>query len=216
MGRTLYHLFAFGMATLMLLNVAVSVDQDQPYRRLGIHEDQKLLYVSFTMRDLFLKSVQDKLRCGLPTRVLLQAKLEKRGDKEPLAYTARTVEIVYDLWDEVFVVTTEDAFGRHQTRVKTEKEVLEAALVLNHEPFFSTAELAKGMYRLHVVAEVNPVSKEMIEEIRQWLAYPRATRHGESRTNFFGSFVGVFVDRKIGKADHSVGFVSQWFAAGAL
>ena len=58
-------------------------------------------------------------------------------------------------------------------------------------------------------------STDAAENIRRWLSRPSGGQGSEARSNFFGSFVGIFVDRRIGEADKSVAFVSQWFQVGA-
>ena len=82
-------------------------------RKVGITAGNGELRASFSYRDAFTKKVRKKLTSGLPTRVVLQINLEKPGKRKPLAYWARTIHIVYDLWEEHFVVTLEDDQGRH-------------------------------------------------------------------------------------------------------
>jgi len=61
-----------------------------------------------------------------------------------------------------------------------------------------------------VIIEHNPLSEKTVQRIRRWLA-----RSGEggrlSGEAFFGSFVSVFVNRKIGSAERSIQFRSQSF-----
>ncbi|MBW2532865.1 MAG: DUF4390 domain-containing protein [Deltaproteobacteria bacterium] len=186
-----------------------------PSRKLGIwiHGDE--LRASFSFRDVFSSEVQDKLDSGLPTKVMLQINVERHGEPDPVAYWARSTDIVYDLLEERYLVTVEDRRGRRRARASTMQEAMNLAAVLWHEPVADLEGMPAGRYRLHVLAEVNPVSKAMVRNIRRWLARPRAVqRDAEVQGNFFGSFVGIFVDRRIGQADRQVAFVSQWFEVG--
>jgi hypothetical protein len=180
-------------------------------RRVGIHLTKADIRTTFSYRDVFSKKVREKLTSGLPTRLMVQIALESKKRKKPITYWARAIEIVYDLWEEDFVITVEDNRGRRRTRVKTTDEAIRVAGVLWRTPIAGIKGLEPGMYRLRFVAEANPVSKEMVENIRRWLSRPSGGHGSEARSNFFGSFVGSFVDRNIGKADKTVSFVSQWF-----
>jgi hypothetical protein len=189
-----------------------------PVRQVGVSTAAGQVRITSGLRDVFVAGVRDKMRSGLPTRVLIQVTLERQGRKKALTYWARNVEVTYDLWEENYSIVIEDDRGRRRARVATHEEAIGIAATLWRVPVAGVAGLAPGLYRLRVLAETNPVSKEMVENIRRWLARSSTGGGGsasaESRTNFFGSFVGVFVDRRIGEADKSVAFVSQWFELG--
>jgi hypothetical protein len=184
-------------------------------RRVGMSIVGDTIRTSFSYRDVFTKKVRKKLDSGLPVRIVVQLALERKGKDKPYSYWARSVEIVYDLWEEDYVLTMEDDRGRRRTRVDTVEEAINVAGVLWRVRAARTPRLKPGTYRFRVLAEANPVSKEMVENIRRWLSRPSGGQGSEARSNFFGSFVGIFVDRRIGEADKSVAFVSQWFQVGA-
>lgn len=196
---------------LALALAALAAHAKPRTRRVGIHLTKSDVRATFSYRDVFGKKIREKLRSGLPTRLLVQVALESKSEAKPITYWARAIEIVYDLWEEDFVITVEDNRGRRRTRVKTPDEAINVAGVLWRARIASRKGLDPGLYRLRFVAEVNPVSKEMVENIRRWLSRPSGGGGAEARSNFFGSFVGSFVDRNIGKADKTVVFVSQWF-----
>lgn len=132
--------------------------------------------------------------------------------KRPLAFWARTIEITYDLWEEQFLVVREDDTGRKRAKVVTRKEAMDLSGILTHTAIGQIPDMAPGLYRIHARIETNPVSKEMVEKIRSWLASTRAKKRGTTATsNYFGSFVGALVDRRISQAEHVIEFVSQWF-----
>lgn len=186
-------------------------DGEPPARRLGMSIAGRSLLATFGYRDVFSRSIADKLTSGLPTRVVVQINLEREGSGVPVAYWVRTADIVYDLWEEVYVVTVEDEEGRRRARVATAEAAMDLAGALRRANVANLGALPAGIYRLRVLVEVNPVSREMVENIRRWLTRPPAGRSGTAgQTNFFGSFVGIFVDRRIGQADRIVSFVSQW------
>ncbi len=195
--------------------LAWSADDEPPRRQLGVSISGKDLLASFTFRDAFTPAIKEKLTSGLPTRVVLQINLERQGQKKPLTYWVRSATIVYDLWEEVFIVTVEDDRGRRRAKANSPEKAIELAGTLVRTRVSRLVGQLPGVYRFRALIEVNPVSKEMVENIRRWLARPSAGKSGvDTQSNFFGSFVGIFVDRRIGQADHVITFVSQWFRLG--
>lgn len=184
-------------------------------RKVGLKITGDSLKVVSSYRDLFTKKVRKKMTSGLPVRIVVQVAVVNQKGKA-VDYWARSVEIVYDLWAEDYSITVRDDGGKRRARVGTLEEAVNVAGVLWRAPVCDRLDQLKpGVYRLKVLAEANPVSEEMIRNIQRWIARPKGG-HGDSeaRSNFFGSFVGHFVDRGIGQADKTVAFVSQWFKLG--
>ena len=217
-GRLAYIRLLCAVGTVLLLSLSfpyAARTAEVGTRVIGVNADQHLT-VSFSYRDVFTSEVQSKLQSGLPTRLLLQINVERQGSKRPVAYWVRSIRIVYDLWEDLYIITLEDELGKRRARTKSKKEAIEIASKVHNVEIARLKGLGAGSYRVRVSVEVNPVSKEMVENIRRWLARPRAAEGTSSgTTNYFGSFVGVFVDRRIGEADHSITFLSQWFELGA-
>lgn len=205
-------IFAF---TLIPAPRAQAQDKKIPTRQVGIVLQDKDLLVSFNYKDVFTPAIREKLKSGLPTRIILQINMERQDVSKPISYWVSTTNIVYDLWEESYIVTVEDDRGRRRAKVKSAEKAVELASTLTRGRVASIKGQSLGNLRLRTVIEVNPVSKEMVANIRRWLSRPSAGSSGaEAQTNFFGSFVGVFVDRRIGQADHRISFVSQWFRLG--
>jgi len=184
-------------------------------RRVGLLVSGDVLQATFGYRDAFSPAVRKKMTSGLPTRLLIHVAVEPEKGGEPAAYWARSVEVVYDLWEENFAVTLADSQSKRHTRVASLEQAVDAAGVLWRAPIADAGDFQPGLYRLRVLAEVNPVSEEMVRNIQRWIARPKGGRNeSEARSNFFGAFVGHFVDRSIGQAERVVGFVSQWFKLG--
>jgi hypothetical protein len=57
-----------------------------------------------------------------------------------------------------------------------------------------------------VVVELNPLSPETVHRLRRWLARPDGA--GVDGDAFFGSFVSLFVNRRIGDAERVLRFRS--------
>lgn len=204
----------FLLCALFFAHVA-GADDNTPVRRVGLTQINRQLLVSFSFRDAFPTAVQKQLASGLKNTVLVQLSLERKGSRAPTAYWARTVEITYDLWEDKFFIFREDNTGRRRAVASSRAQVVELSAKLSNVHLVDTSNLAPGIYRIRAKIETNPVSKEMLEKIRSWLVKSRS-KGGQSApsTNYFGSFVGALVDRRIAEADHTIDFVSQWFKLG--
>jgi hypothetical protein len=209
------HMRALHIAVLtmaLVLSPLLAATDGSAVRRVGVSTADRYLRITFGFRDAFTPAVIKKLSSGLTTNVLIQLRLERQGEPVPVAYFARTVEVTYDLWEEKFIVTREDASGRRRAGVTTRKRAIELAGVLFNAPLIDLGGIPADMYRVRARIETNPVSKEMVDKIRHWLAKSQASKGGApAPSNYFGSFVGALVDRRISRADHQINFVSQWF-----
>lgn len=86
--------------------------------------------------------------------------------------SARVVEVLYDVWEETWAVTTRDGAnpdGRRQTlRSRAELgQLLARAADVELGPL---AALPAGRFVLEVRIDVNPVSPELLERTREYLA----------------------------------------------
>jgi len=216
--RAIHHLSIRLLIFLLGLTVLsrVFADEHTPMRRVGLTQINKQLLVSFSFRDAFPASIQKKLNSGLKNTVLVQLSLEKQGSKTPVVFWARTVEITYDLWEDKYLISREDTAGRRRAVAASKAQAVNLAAEIVHAPLVNTDEIPPGVYRIRAKIETNPVSKEMLEKIRSWLVKSQnKSSQSAAPTNYFGSFVGALVDRRISESDHTVQFVSQWFKLGA-
>ncbi|MBN2341856.1 MAG: hypothetical protein JXX29_03690 [Deltaproteobacteria bacterium] len=187
----------------------IATAQQAPIRKVGVSSNDSQLLVTFGYRDVFTQKIQEKLKSGLPTRLVVQVAVENENGKQ-VAFWARTVHVVYDLWEEHFIVTLKEPGGKRATKVKTVREVMQAAGVLWRTRI--AWSMPPGKYRLKVGVEANPVSEKMVRNIQRWISKPSGGfQNAGTGTSYFGSFVGYFVDRNIAKAEKSIRFVSQWF-----
>ena len=207
-GRMIRMIFAGVLLAMCVMLSANSHAKDAPQRKVGYQFQNGNLSVTFGYRDLFTPKIREKLKSGLPTRLVVQLAVEDEKGKQ-VSFWARTVHIVYDLWEEQFVVTVKDPGGKRATRLKTVREVMRAAGALWRTPV--ATGLPAGDYRIKAVVEANPVSEKMVRNIQRWISKPSGGfREAGSGSSYFGSFVGYFVDRDIARAEKTVRFVSQW------
>jgi hypothetical protein len=92
---------------------------------------------------------------------------------------------------------------------RTRAEVLERCLVMRGFPLGQPPDI-KGASQVYVASliELNPLSNSTLARIRRWLARPRGDYNVEGKS-FFGSFVSLFVNDRIGAAERVLRLRSQ-------
>ncbi|MBX3212347.1 MAG: hypothetical protein KF850_09965 [Labilithrix sp.] len=170
---------------------------------------QTLLRASFSSRDVIDKAMADKLASGLPTVIAMRAYLLREGEANPVALAVRTCRVVYDLWDEVYRLKISSAGAERDSAALNLEGVLRQCAEARDLPIVDRALLTAGKpHFLGVIVEVNPVSPQMLAQMRQWVSRPAGSTGIGPGDALFGSFVGLFV-RQIGNADRTLRFRTQ-------
>ena len=166
------------------------------------------LTVAFSVSDLLNEAAQEELESGLPTRIALRVALRPEGGSDAVRASIRTCEVTYDLWDEVFHVHLEDERQSKWYDATSRNDAIRLCTAVR-DTRLNVRGLAAGRYVIAVVAELNPVSTQMLEGLRAWLRVP--TGAGGEGQSFFGSFVAIFINRRLGEADRTIQFRSAPF-----
>jgi hypothetical protein len=187
-------------------------DDDEPELvKMKFAERSGNLTVSTSIAQLFDRKAYDALGNGFPSTVVIRMWVYDKKSSEPIAFQLLQRRVVYDIWDEIYTVRVDGPGGRKTTKVKERSKAFTLLTSLEVEPL---APLTDVPYETHhvlaMVAELNPVSKETLAEVRRWLS--QGTGDGLDRGgSFFGSFVSVFVNPKVAEADRVLRIRSQPF-----
>jgi hypothetical protein len=169
----------------------------------------ELLNATFSYRDVLDKAMQEKLASGLPTVIALRAYVLREGEPNPIALAVRTCRVVYDLWDEVYRLKISSPGGDRDTAALNIEGVYRQCAEVRDMPVADKSLLAAGKpHFLGVIVEVNPVSPQMLDQMRKWVSRPAGSTGIGPGDALFGSFVGLFV-RQIGTADRTLRFRTQ-------
>jgi uncharacterized protein DUF4390 len=187
---------------------ARGADNGPPLRPLRFAESGPNLVVSGTFTDVFDRELLEQLSSGFVTTVVLRTYLYQSGQDKPVWVTAATYRVSYDIWDEVYDVRINDITGEHDLpKRKTVADALKDVTTMNNLVVAPLSAVRIGSpYFVDVLVEVNPVSPELLAEVRRWLARPQGDQVGNAA--FFGSFVSVFVNPKVEEADRILRFRS--------
>lgn len=182
-------------------------------RTTGMNRFGGKLHVDVGLQDLFWLQHRRQLRSGFATRVLVRAAVYPVGQDDPVATAFRRTEIVYDIWTETFHVHRIDSEGRDERfEVDSEYKALRLATALVKFPVASLEALQPSRaYKVAFRADLNPLSEELVADVRRSLTRPESRRGRLAGDSFFGSFVSIFVNPRIEDSERQLRFVSQSF-----
>lgn len=204
---------ALHIATLLVFaGFASLASADPPVqpRQMGIVQQGPVVRLYYSARDLMNQGALKKLDSGLPQRIVVQHFVYAPGRVEPVAISGHSCRVVYDLWQAVYRVDYE-AFGAAPISYAytTRAQVLERCLVMRGSALAARSELGNAS-KLYVASliELNPLSSSTVARIRRWLARSRGDYNVDGKA-FFGSFVSLFVNDRIGAAERVLRLRSQ-------
>jgi hypothetical protein len=186
-------------------------------RRPAVFERQEDWVVMTTSwREVVDPKIRGQLGSGLPTVIAMRAYLFAGANEKPEALSVKTCRVVYDLWDEVFRIELRQGGQRKDTVVVNVEGVLRRCGEANRLPVVPTRELRPAeRYFVGLLVEVNPISQEMLERIKRWVALPKGAGAVGPGDSLFGSFVGLFVTQ-VPSADRRLVFRTPSFAVAEL
>jgi hypothetical protein len=203
-------LFSLALTLAWLLARGALAEPVVPTRNMGVVQSGAALQLYYSARDLINADALKKLDSGLPQRIVVQHFVYERSHAEPIAVAGHSCRVVYDLWQAVYRVEFE-SFGAAPVAYayRTRPEVLERCLVMRGALLGLGPELRR-VSTLYIASliELNPLSSSTLARIRRWLARPRGDYNVEGKS-FFGSFVSLFVNDRIGAAERVLRLRSQ-------
>jgi hypothetical protein len=140
-------------------------------------------HVSVTIRELGLpQSLRKDLLSGIQNKLLIR--ITARSGEEVLTSTDVTIDVKYDLWDETFTMRTSRASQlQAEAMLNTVDAVMGQLDPLVLANLFPTASLPQTeLMTLQADVLMNPVEREKIERLRQWVAANSAPRSAAGGT----------------------------------
>jgi hypothetical protein len=208
---------ALALAAVALLATTQALAQEQPShpaalapRQANYAWDRDLLRASFSYRDVLADgALTNKLSNGLRMVIAMRAYVYREGQDAPVALTVRSCDVAFDLWEEVYRVHVDDPEGKRDQAVLDVKGVLRLCTETQNLPVVRRGLLTAGEgYFLGVVVEINPVSQDMLEQMRRWMSRPTGSTGIAPTDALFGGFVQLFV-RQIAASDKTLTFRTQ-------
>jgi hypothetical protein len=172
----------------------------------------RVLHATFSYRDVVDADVQRKLQSGLTTVIVLAGgvfEADRGGSPVPGTGVWQSCRVTFDVWNEVYRLQIARPEGDRKAVAVNLEGVLRRCTEVRALPVQGVLT-PSARYFLAATVEVNPVSQEMLEQIRRWVSRPPGSGAVSPGDSLFGSFVGLFVAR-IGKADRTISFRTQTF-----
>jgi hypothetical protein len=195
---------------VLIASVAAADDDTVPETvKMRFVERGTELTTSVKIQKLFDAEAYQKLSSGFASTIVINTFVYPQDEKEPIAVHQILRQVVYDLWDEDYVIRL-DANAK-PIKVKYQAEALKLLTSIDDMAIARLDQLPYGdVFSLHMTVLLNPVDKKTLAEVQRWLS--QGTGGGLDRGGvFFGSFVSVFVHPKIADADAVVELRSQPF-----
>ncbi len=204
----------FALTVFLALAGTAVVRADEPgTRQVGLTRKDGWLAASVSMKDLFGERERERMHSGFVVRVIIRAEVMREGDMRPVARAARSTRILYDLWDERYTVEVSEREGRTIVRqVATARDAIELATSLQNFQVVEAGALDPTLtYRIRLRADLNPLSEDLVKDVKKWLV--RTPGQGRSATgdSVFGSFVSIFVNPRIEESERMITFWTQPF-----
>jgi uncharacterized protein DUF4390 len=194
----------------LLRQTALAEDERPEFQRMKFVERGEALTLTAQLTKLFDNAAYNALESGFTSTVLIRIWITPRDSNEPVAFVALTRQVLYNLWDEEYVLRFDEPSGRRTFKEKRKSEALRQLTALEDVPIARLANLPyEQIFILSMEVELNPVSKETLAEVRRYLS--QGTGSFDRGGAFFGSFVSVFVNPKIPEADRVLRIRSQPF-----
>jgi hypothetical protein len=199
---------ALPLVALLCSVAAAAPPKPLPERAVRFTDEEAQLTASVEYPDAVDAALRRRLEGGLAVTFVARAYLFREGSARAEALAVQTARVAYDLWDEVYVVELSDERGRRVTREKGREAALARAASLDRLQIVPRARLTPGArYRLSVIVEVNPISPQLLKQVRRWLARPRGDDAVGAST--FGALAGSFVEAQVSDAEKVLRFLSQ-------
>jgi hypothetical protein len=169
--------------------------------------------LSFSTADFVNASVTEKLNSGLPQRIVTRVYAYPETGEEPITVSALSCRVVYDLWEGGYRVQTQSDKSDRSFVANDIATVVRSCLDVRTLAIGDSETF--GRYRnrrvyFAAIVELNPLSPDTVQRIRRWLS---KSGGGQLRGDaFFGSFVSIFVSRRLGSAEQSMAFRSEVFS----
>ena len=132
------------------------------------------LWARVDLRSAFPEELRRTFANGLTNVVSVHVALLPEGGEEPAALSGRVVEARYDVWEESWAVLVRDPQSPRGRRLVIRSwEELRALLADARDlDLGPVAALGDASWHLRARLELNPVSRELLERTREYIANP--------------------------------------------
>ena len=104
----------------LLLALSAEARTEKPsFKKMSFAEQRGNLVASTTFTGLFDRTAYLGLSSGFPTTVVIRSYVYQKNKHLPVSIRVLSMRIVYDLWEEVYLVRLDGPKGRRNLRLDT-------------------------------------------------------------------------------------------------
>lgn len=197
------------VAVLLVVALPAFADDDEvELVKMRFVERGDDLTTTTKIQKLFDSGAYQALNSGFPSTIVISTAVYPKDERDPIAVRQVQRSVVYDLWDENYVIRLDE--HAKPVKVKYQSEALKLLTAIDDMPIARLTDLPyEDVYYLKMTVLLNPVDKKTLAEVQRWLS--QGTGGLDRGGVFFGSFVSVFVHPKIADADRVLQLRSQPF-----
>lgn len=147
-------------------------------------------------------ALRERLRSGLTNHIVVDARLVEEGFAPTITEARRSISVVYDLWEENYVLEAKGAGPNVARRFASLADVerwLQGEQRLRLKK--TTRCLDKQRFHVELSLTVNPVSPKVMQRSRDLIAGDPGDRGAGQSRSLFGSVARIFFNIS---ADHGV------------
>lgn len=178
---------------ILLLTVSYATSLFAQEGILISRSDEKI-YMDLKIPAKNMKEITKRISSGLTNKVLISVQIKEKKSNRVIVNKNFLYQAVYDVWDEKYILSLFDPQKRFTVSTKDKEEILR--LLGNPEKMEicdTGALLPRGAYHIKVKVVLNPVSREIIEKIKEYLSDPELVQRDRTTRTIFGSFANVFI-----------------------
>jgi hypothetical protein len=182
------------LAVVLVALPAHGDDGKPETQRMRFVERGQSLTATGNIAKLFDQAAYEAMSSGFPSTIRIGTAVYPRNGTTAVGFQIEERSVVYDLWDEQYVIRIDGPNGKRTRRVKYRAEALKLLTAIDDFPIARLADIPyEDVFYLTLTVQLNPVSNETLAEVRRWIS--QGTGGGLDRGGvFFGSFVSVFVN----------------------
>ena len=204
LGACAHAVLAFTLS--LTLAAAPARADDVSVRPMVVRWSGHVPKVSFAASDFLTPAVVRKLESGLPQTLVTRVYAYPEHGTRPIGFTMRSCRVVFDLWGEQYRVQVQTAANERSFTSRDLDGAIRVCVGARDLSLGDALAAHRGA-RVYfaVLLELNPLSPATVQRMRRWLS-----RTGEQELGggdaFFGSFVSIFVTRRMGSAERTLSF----------
>jgi hypothetical protein len=168
---------------------------------------------TFNFDDAINADQKKRLGNGFAVTIVMRGYVIPNAGGDPIALTAHTCTVAYDLWEQIFFVVVNNG---KKSPVANLQGVYRRCTQMKDLSIADKATLKNKPtdYYLAVHVEVNPKSQQLLNQIQGWVTRPLGVSGSISPGDaLFATFVGVFIKQQSSTADVIIDFRTASFPA---